>query len=216
MNSIEIRKKFLQFFKDNGHAIVPSSPLIPADDPTLLFANAGMNQFKDAFLGKEKRAYKCAASVQKCVRAGGKHNDLDEVGFTDRHLTFFEMLGNFSFGAYFKEEAIEFAWNFLTKELQIAPEKLSVTVHTSDDDTEQIWHEKIGLPMEKIARLGDEDNFWQMGDIGPCGPCSEIFYDRGPEFEDVTKGGKTTTRFIEIWNNVFMQYNRQADGTLCE
>jgi alanyl-tRNA synthetase len=214
MNSREIRKKFLGFFKNNGHEVVDSSPLIPAQDPTILFANAGMNQFKDIFLGKEKRSYDCATTSQKCVRAGGKHNDLENVGFSDRHLTFFEMLGNFSFGAFFKEEAIAFAWKFLTEDLGIPAEKLSITVHDSDDESEKIWIEKIGVPKSRITRMGDEDNFWQMGDVGPCGPCTEIFYDRGIEYEDKVVNGRDLARFPEIWNLVFMQYNRQPDGEL--
>lgn len=210
MNPKQIRKHFLEFFANNGHQIVKSSPVIPAQDPTLLFTNAGMNQFKDLFLGTESRSYKRAATAQKCVRAGGKHNDLDQVGFTKRHLTFFEMLGNFSFGDYFKKEAIRFAWDFLTKDLKIDPAKLSATVHLSDDESEKIWMEEIGLPKNKITRKGDVDNFWQMGDTGPCGPCSEIFFDRGEQFDFQGED----ERFIEIWNMVFMQYNRQGDGAL--
>ncbi len=212
MNSNLVRKKFLDFFEKNQHRVVASSSLIPAQDPTILFANAGMNQFKDLFLGNETRSYKRAASSQKCVRAGGKHNDLDQVGFTDRHLTFFEMLGNFSFGDYFKEEAMKFGWDFLTKEIQIPEEKLSITIHTSDDEAFKLWTEKIGVPASKITRLGDEDNFWQMGDTGPCGPCTEIFYDRGPEWEDKEIYGAKATRYLEIWNLVFMQFNQNANG----
>jgi len=215
MKSSQIRKEFLEFFRENGHTVVPSSPIIPADDNTILFANAGMNQFKDLFLGKEKRSYVRAASSQKCVRAGGKHNDLDNVGFTERHLTFFEMLGNFSFGDYFKEEAIQFAWDFLTKRLGLPAEKLYPTVHTSDDEAFEIWRKVTGNPNKIVTRLGDASNFWQMGDTGPCGPCTEIFYDRGdaygPKEEDI---GGENSRYIEIWNNVFMQYNRQPDGKL--
>lgn len=210
MNPSIIRKKFTDFFAGNNHEVVKSSPVIPIQDPTILFANAGMNQFKDIFLGKESRPYKRATTVQKCIRAGGKHNDLDQVGFTRRHLTFFEMLGNFSFGDYFKREAIKFAWEFLTKDLEIDPNRLSATVHLSDDESEKIWQEEIGLPLEKITRMGDADNFWQMGETGPCGPCSEIFYDRGPKFDNQGHD----ERFVEIWNMVFMQYNRQENGEL--
>lgn len=217
MNSFDIRKKFLEFFKKNGHVFVPSSSLIPLDDPTLLFVNAGMNQFKDMFLGKEKRAYKCATSSQKCVRAGGKHNDLDEVGFTNRHLTFFEMLGNFSFGDYFKKEAIEFAWQFLTKEIKIAPERMVVSVFETDDESYDLWKRIIGIPIERIYRLGEKENFWQMGDVGPCGPCSEIHIDYGKNVGCKSKGCDPSCpcgRFVEIWNLVFMQYDKQLDGTL--
>lgn len=210
MNPSIIRKKFIDFFARNGHEVVKSSPVIPAQDPTILFANAGMNQFKDIFLGKESRPYNRATTVQKCIRAGGKHNDLDQVGFTRRHLTFFEMLGNFSFGDYFKKQAILFAWEFLTKDLEIDPNRLSATVHTSDDESEKIWNEEIGLPLSKIRRLGDADNFWQMGETGPCGPCSEIFYDRGEKYDAQGED----ERFVEIWNMVFMQYNRQEGGQL--
>jgi alanyl-tRNA synthetase len=217
MNSFDIRKKFLDFFEQHNHTVVPSSSLIPAEDPTLLFTNAGMNQFKDLFLGKEKRSYVRATSSQKCVRAGGKHNDLDAVGFTERHLTFFEMLGNFSFGDYFKKEAIEFAWDLLTKHLHLPPEKLFVTVFTTDDEAYEIWNKVVGIPPERIFRLGEKDNFWAMGETGPCGPCSEIYYDRGPEkqgpFEHASPGSDSP-RYIEIWNLVFMQYNRQTDGAL--
>lgn len=217
MNVAMIRQKFLQFFKTNGHEMVASSPVIPAEDPTLLFANAGMNQFKDCFLGKEKRSYVRATSSQKCVRAGGKHNDLENVGFTARHLTFFEMLGNFSFGDYFKKEAIDFAWRFLTQEIGIAPEKLYVTVFEKDDEAYELWHQVTGIPYERISRLGEADNFWAMGETGPCGPCTEIYFDRGEAFgtgpENQAPGG-SGDRFIEIWNLVFMQYNRQSDGQL--
>lgn len=217
MNSFKIRQTFLDFFAQKGHTIVPSSSLIPAEDPTLLFANAGMNQFKDLFLGKERRSYTRATTSQKCVRAGGKHNDLDQVGFTERHLTFFEMLGNFSFGDYFKKEAIAFAWEFLTKEVRIPAEKLYVTIYKTDDESFEIWHKHIGLPECRITRLGEKDNFWQMGDTGPCGPCTEIYIDRG-----IAKGcqqphcapGCDCARFMEIWNNVFMQYDRQTNGAL--
>lgn len=215
MKSSQIRKEFLEFFRENSHAVVPSSPIIPADDNTILFANAGMNQFKDLFLGKEKRSYVRAASSQKCVRAGGKHNDLDNVGFTERHLTFFEMLGNFSFGDYFKQDAIQFAWDFLTKRLGLPAEKLYPTVHTSDDEAFEIWRKVTENPNKIVTRLGDASNFWQMGDTGPCGPCTEIFYDRGDAYGpcEVDIGGENA-RYIEIWNLVFMQFNRQADGSL--
>ncbi|MCK4517304.1 alanine--tRNA ligase, partial [Candidatus Babeliales bacterium] len=217
MNSFDIRQKFLNFFKKQNHTIVPSSPLIPAEDPTLLFVNAGMNQFKDMFLGVEKRSYTRATSSQKCVRAGGKHNDLDEVGFTNRHLTFFEMLGNFSFGDYFKKEAIEFAWQFLIKEIKLDSQNLVVSVYKTDDESYEIWHKTIGLEKERIFKLGEEDNFWQMGETGPCGPCSEIHFDKGSGVGCKTKHCDPSCpcgRFIEIWNLVFMQYDRQSDGTL--
>lgn len=217
MKSLEIRKKFFDFFTKRGHQKVDSSSLIPAQDPTLLFANAGMNQFKDLFLGKEKRSYTTAVTIQKCVRAGGKHNDLDNVGFTKRHLTFFEMMGNFSFGDYFKNEAIVYAWEFLTKEMHLPIEKLHATVYKTDDEAYDIWHKKIGVPQERMHRLGEKDNFWQMGDTGPCGPCTEIHLDRGAEFgcKDIKDCGPACDcdRFLEIWNLVFMQYDRQADGT---
>lgn len=217
MTSAEIRQKFFDFFKKQGHTSVPSSSLIPAQDPTLLFANAGMNQFKDVFLGKEKRSYTRAVSIQKCVRAGGKHNDLENVGFTKRHLTFFEMMGNFSFDDYFKKEAIRFAWDFLTKELKLATENLHATVYTTDDESYAIWHKEIGIPAQRMHRLGEKDNFWQMGETGPCGPCTEIHIDRGPAFgcADSTTCGPACDcdRFLEIWNIVFMQFDRQPDGT---
>ncbi|WBA12188.1 alanine--tRNA ligase [Salinivibrio kushneri] len=224
MSTDEIRTAFLKFFESKGHQIVPSSSLVPADDPTLLFTNAGMNQFKDTFLGVEKRDYTRATSAQRCVRAGGKHNDLENVGFTARHHTFFEMLGNFSFGDYFKQDAIQYAWAFLTETIGLPKEKLLVTVYETDDEAFDIWHQQIGVPADRIVRIGDKeggkpyesDNFWQMGDTGPCGPCSEIFYDHG---EHIWGGPPGTPeedgdRFIEIWNIVFMQFNRQADGTM--
>lgn len=210
-----IRKKFFDYFKKLHHQQVASSSLIPAQDPTILFTNAGMNQFKDVLLGKETRSYKRAVTIQKCVRAGGKHNDLDNVGFTQRHLTFFEMMGNFSFGDYFKHDAIPFAWNFLTQEMQISAEKLSVSVHHSDDQAYMIWRDQIGIPEDKIFRLG-ADNFWQMGDVGPCGPCTEIFYDRGPAYGCGKENCNVPCgcdRFLEVWNVVFMQYEKQADGS---
>ncbi|RXJ72328.1 alanine--tRNA ligase [Veronia nyctiphanis] len=223
MSTDEIRRAFLEFFESKGHQIVPSSSLVPANDPTLLFTNAGMNQFKDTFLGAEKRAYTRATSAQRCVRAGGKHNDLENVGFTARHHTFFEMLGNFSFGDYFKEDAIKYAWEFLTDVLKLPKDKLMVTVYATDDEAFALWNEKMGIPEERIVRIGDNkgapyasDNFWQMGDTGPCGPCTEIFYDHGDHIWGGPPGSpeEDGDRFIEIWNNVFMQFNRQADGTM--
>jgi alanyl-tRNA synthetase len=211
MTTQELRKKFISFFANKNHSPVASSSLIPAQDPTLLFTNAGMNQFKDLFLGTEKRSYSRATTIQKCVRAGGKHNDLDQVGFTDRHLTFFEMMGNFSFGDFFKKEAISFAWEFLTQKMKLDPKRLSITVHLTDDESEKIWHKEIGVPLNKITRL-DEDNFWKMGDTGPCGPCTEIFYDRGPEYEDKIIFGQKAERHVEIWNLVFMQSEQLENG----
>ncbi len=220
MKSSEIRTRFFTFFSNLGHEKVASSSLIPAQDPTLLFTNAGMNQFKDLFLGLEKRNYTRAVSIQKCVRAGGKHNDLDNVGFTKRHLTFFEMMGNFSFNDYFKKEAIRYAWDFLTKELSISSQFLHVSVFFTDDESYAIWLNDIKLPAEKIHRLGEEENFWAMGDTGPCGPCTEIHIDRGPTYgcADGTDCGPACVcdRFLEIWNVVFMQFDRQIDGTLKE
>ncbi len=215
MKTGEIREAFLAYFEAAGHSRVSSSSLVPADDPTLLFTNAGMNQFKDVFLGAESRPYQRAVTSQKCVRAGGKHNDLENVGYTARHHTFFEMLGNFSFGDYFKRDAIRFAWDFLTVTLGLPKDRLWVTVHLTDDEAEQIWIEDIGFPKERISRL-DEDNFWQMGDTGPCGPCSEVFYDHGPEVPGGPPGSEDDDldRYIEIWNLVFMQYNRSADGEM--
>ncbi len=216
MNASELRTAFLDFFASKDHQIVDSSSLVPGNDPTLLFTNAGMVQFKDALALRENRGYTRAASCQRCVRAGGKHNDLDNVGYTARHHTFFEMLGNFSFGDYFKEDAIAYAWEFLTEVLKVPPERLWVTVHENDDEAEAIWIDKIGFDPERITRLGDEDNFWAMGDTGPCGPCSEIFYDHGPDVPGGPPGTKDgdLDRYIEIWNLVFPQYERSADGTL--
>ena len=217
MKGKELRKKFLEYFESKGHKIVKSSSLIPANDPTLLFTNAGMNQFKDVFLGKEKRDYTRAASCQKCVRAGGKHNDLENVGKTARHHTFFEMLGNFSFGDYFKKEAIEYAWEFITDVLKIDKSKLYVSVYKDDDEAFEIWNKHIGLPEDRIYRFGEKDNFWQMGDTGPCGPCSEIFYDHGEENgcgKETCDVGCDCDRYVEIWNLVFMQYNRDEDGNM--
>ena len=216
LSTSEVRDLFLQFFNKNGHEIVKSSPLVPGNDATLLFTNAGMVQFKDLFLGTEKRSYNRATTSQRCVRAGGKHNDLENVGYTARHHTFFEMLGNFSFGDYFKEDAIQFAWTFLTEELGLPADKLWITVFEEDDEAYDLWAKKIGVPEERIARIGAKDNFWQMGDTGPCGPCSEIFYDHGPEVFGGPPGtpDEDGDRYIEIWNLVFMQYDRAADGTL--
>ncbi|HEY9149782.1 MAG TPA: alanine--tRNA ligase [Gammaproteobacteria bacterium] len=214
--SKQLRQQFLDFFRERGHEVVPSSPLVPADDPTLLFTNAGMVQFKDVFLGKDQRAYNRAVSSQRCVRAGGKHNDLENVGYTARHHTFFEMLGNFSFGDYFKREAIQYAWEFLTDTLQLPPEKLWVTVFEEDEEAADIWLKEIGVDPARFSRIGAKDNFWSMGDTGPCGPCTEIFYDHGP---DVAGGPPGTPeedgdRYIEIWNLVFMQYDRDREGNL--
>ena len=223
MTTSEIRTAFLEYFRSQGHQVVDSSSLVPHNDPTLLFTNAGMNQFKDVFLGGDIRPYSRAATAQRCVRAGGKHNDLDNVGYTARHHTFFEMLGNFSFGDYFKHDAINFAWTFLTKVLQLPQEKLLVTVYATDDEAYNIWANEIGVPADRIVRIGDNkgapyasDNFWQMGDTGPCGPCTEIFYDHGNHIWGGPPGSpeEDGDRFIEIWNVVFMQFNRQADGTL--
>ena len=223
MKSAEIREAFLRFFEEQGHTRVPSSSLVPNNDPTLLFTNAGMNQFKDCFLGQEKRAYTRATSSQKCVRAGGKNSDLENVGYTARHHTFFEMLGNFSFGDYFKKDAINFAWTFLTGVLKLPKDKLWVTVYASDDEAYDIWTQDVGVPAERMIRIGDNkgapyasDNFWTMGDTGPCGPCTEIFYDHGPDIWGGPPGSpdEDGDRYIEIWNNVFMQFNRTADGVL--
>ncbi|MGB0323105.1 MAG: alanine--tRNA ligase, partial [Luminiphilus sp.] len=215
MKTAEIREAFLSYFERQGHTRVASSSLVPHDDPTLLFTNAGMNQFKDTFLGLEPRDYNRAASSQRCVRAGGKHNDLENVGYTARHHTFFEMLGNFSFGDYFKRDAIQFAWTFLTEDLKLPKEKLWVTVHVSDDEAAKIWIEEIGVDPNRLSRL-DEDNFWQMGDTGPCGPSSEIFFDHGPEVPGGPPGSPDDDldRYIEIWNLVFMQFNRDSSGEL--
>ena len=223
MKASDIRSTFLEFFESKGHTIVASSPVIPGDDPTLLFTNAGMNQFKDVFLGFDKRPYNRATTSQKCIRAGGKHNDLDNVGYTARHHTFFEMLGNFSFGDYFKKEAIGFAWDLLTVHFKLPADKLWVTVYADDDEAYDIWHQQIGVPADRIVRIGDNkgaryasDNFWMMGDTGPCGPCTEIFFDHGPGVAGGPPGSPTEDgdRYIEIWNNVFMQFNRTEDGVL--
>jgi len=223
MKSSEIRQSFLDFFASKGHTIVPSSPLVPGNDPTLLFTNAGMVQFKDVFTGQDKRPYTRAVSSQRCVRAGGKHNDLENVGYTARHHTFFEMLGNFSFGDYFKQDAIKYAWEYLTTVLKLPTDKLWVTVYFDDDEAYDIWHNDVGVPKERIVRIGDNkgaryasDNFWAMGDTGPCGPCTEIFYDHGPEVAGGPPGSpdEDGDRYIEIWNNVFMQFNRDESGTM--
>ncbi|KRB73586.1 alanine--tRNA ligase [Noviherbaspirillum sp. Root189] len=223
MKSSEIREKFLKYFESKGHTIVASSPVVPGDDPTLLFTNAGMNQFKDVFLGFDKRPYTRATTSQKCIRAGGKHNDLENVGYTARHHTFFEMLGNFSFGDYFKHDAIQFAWELLTDVFKLPKEKLWVTVYAEDDEAYEIWNKTVGVPAERIVRIGDNkgaryasDNFWMMGDTGPCGPCTEIFYDHGPEIPGDPPGSpdEDGDRYIEIWNNVFMQFNRDEAGVM--
>jgi alanyl-tRNA synthetase len=216
MTSSEIRGSFLEFFRKNGHAVLPSSSLVPGNDATLLFTNAGMVQFKDVFLGKEMREYSRAATAQRCVRAGGKHNDLENVGYTARHHTFFEMLGNFSFGDYFKREAIHFAWNFITGTLGIPKDRLWVTVYQEDDEAERIWTEEIGIDPTRCTRMGEKSNFWQMGETGPCGPCSEIFYDHGAEIPGGPPGSpdEEGDRYVEIWNLVFMQYDRSSDGVL--
>ncbi len=212
----EVRDLFINYFKKNKHSVVPSSPLVPQNDPTLLFVNAGMVQFKETFLGVEQRPYTRATSSQRCVRAGGKHNDLDQVGYTKRHHTFFEMLGNFSFGDYFKREAIQFAWEFLTEDLQIPAERLWVTVFREDQESEDIWLDEMKIDPKKFSRCGEKDNFWSMGDTGPCGPCTEIFYDHGPDVEGGPPGTpeEDGDRYVEIWNLVFMQYNRDVHGEL--
>src|SRR5438067_6524013 len=223
MKVAAIRRKFIEYFVSKGHTHVPSSPLVPANDPTLLFTNAGMVQFKDVFLGVDKRAYVRPTSAQRCARAGGKHNDLENVGYTARHHTFFEMLGNFSFGDYFKRDAIHFAWELLTKRYGLPAEKLWTTVYIDDDEAYDVWTKEIGVPAERCIRIGDNlgsefasDNFWQMADTGPCGPCSEIFFDHGPDIFGGPPGSPDAEgdRYIEIWNLVFMQYNRDASGTM--
>ncbi len=216
MKSNELRQAFLDYFESKDHEIVPSSSLVPGNDPTLLFTNAGMVQFKDVFLGLEKRSNSRAASSQRCVRAGGKHNDLENVGYTARHHTFFEMLGNFSFGDYFKREAIQFAWKFLTEELKLPKEKLWVTVFKDDKEAEDIWLNEIGVDPKRFSRCGEKDNFWSMGDTGPCGPCTEIFYDHGADIPGGPPGSSDEhlDRYVEIWNLVFMQYDRSAKGEL--
>src|ERR1700674_111249 len=216
MTTSEIRASFLEFFRKNGHTVLPSSSLVPVNDPTLLFTNAGMVQFKASFLGREVRDYSRAATAQRCLCAGGKHNDLENVGYTARHHTFFEMLGNFSFGDYFKREAIHFAWNFITGTLEIPKDRLWVTVYTEDDEAERIWVEEIGIDPTRCTRMGEKSNFWAMGDTGPCGPCSEIFYDHGSEIPGGPPGtpDEEGDRYVEIWNLVFMQYDRSSDGVL--
>jgi alanyl-tRNA synthetase len=215
MKSAEIRDAFLNYFADKQHEIVPSSSLVPENDPTLLFTNSGMVQFKDVFLGDDKRDFKRAVSSQRCVRAGGKHNDLENVGYTARHHTFFEMLGNFSFGDYFKREAITYAWEFLTGVLELPKDRLWVTVHISDDEAANIWINEVGVDSNRLSRL-DEDNFWQMGDTGPCGPCTEIFWDHGEEIPGGPPGSENDDldRYIEIWNLVFMQFERDSSGRM--
>src|SRR3990172_762623 len=224
MKSSEIRTRFLQLFEGRGHAIVPSASLVRANDPTLLFTNSGMVQFKDAFLGKETRSYKRATTPQRGGRAGGKHNKLENVGYTARHHTFFEMLGNFSFGDYFKRAAIVYSWELLTKVYKLAPERLWITVYQTDDEAYQVWTREIGVPQDRVTRIGDKpggppfqsDNFWQMGETGPCGPCSEIFYDHGPDVPGGPPGTPEADgdRYVEIWNLVFMQFNRDEHGRL--
>ena len=224
MKSNDIREKFLSYFEEVGHQRVKSSALVPGNDPTLLFTNAGMVQFKDVFLGQEQLDFNRATSSQRCVRAGGKHNDLENVGYTARHHTFFEMLGNFSFGDYFKRDAIKFSWELITREFELDPKRLWVTVYESDQEAYEIWKNDIKLPDTKIIRIGDKkggqkyqsDNFWQMGDTGPCGPCSEIFWDHGSDVSGGPPGSldEDGDRFIEIWNLVFMQFNRDAGGEL--
>ncbi len=224
MKSAEIRRQFLEYFQSKGHSILPSSSLVPGNDPTLLFTNSGMVQFKDVFLGKDKRPYSRATTSQRCVRAGGKHNDLENVGYTARHHTFFEMLGNFSFGDYFKRDAIRFGWELLTEVYGIPAGKLWTTVYKDDDEAYDLWTKDIGVPAERCVRIGDKpggqpyqsDNFWQMADTGPCGPCSEIFYDHGPEVWGGPPGSPEADgdRYIEVWNLVFMQFNRDESGVL--
>ena len=224
MKSDEIRERFLKYFERSGHTIVSSSPLVPGNDPTLLFTNAGMVQFKDVFLGHEKRSFSLATTSQRCVRAGGKHNDLENVGYTARHHTFFEMLGNFSFGEYFKSDAIRLAWGLLTEEFGLDPSCMWVTVYETDQEAYDIWAKDIKIPTERIVRIGDKpggqkyqsDNFWQMGETGPCGPCSEIFWDHGTHVDGGPPGSKDEDgdRFIEIWNLVFMQFNRDEAGAM--
>ncbi len=212
-----VRSAFLRFFAERGHQVVSSSPLVPANDPTLLFTNAGMNQFKEVFLGRERRAYRRACSVQKCLRVSGKHNDLEQVGRTARHHTFFEMLGNFSFGDYFKEEAILLAWELMTEVYRLDPSRLWVTVFREDEEAFRIWKEKVHVPADRILRMGEEDNFWSMGETGPCGPCSEIHIDRGEAHRCRRPDcgvGCSCDRFMELWNLVFMEFDRRKDGTL--
>ncbi len=214
MKSQDIRRNFLKFFKAHGHTIVPSSPVVPHDDPTLLFVNAGMNQFKDVFLGKSLRDYKRASTAQKCIRVGGKHNDLENVGHTSRHLTFFEMLGNFSFGDYFKKEAIALAWQMTTEIFGFDPQKIWVTVFHEDKESFELW--KQFLPAERLIWMGEKDNFWSMGDTGPCGPCTELYFDKGDHFGKARSPAEDVKgeRFLEFWNLVFMQFNRDVSGRM--
>jgi len=216
MSAADVRRAFLEFFRERGHTIVPSASLVPGNDPTLLFTNAGMVPFKDVFLGKEKRDYQRAVSSQRCVRAGGKHNDLENVGYTARHHTFFEMLGNFSFGDYFKREAIVFAWELMTKQFKLDPKRLYITVFRDDEEAAELWVKAAGVDPKRVTRMGEASNFWAMGDTGPCGPCSEIFYDHGPGIAGGPPGSaeEEGDRYVEIWNLVFTQYDRSADGTL--
>ena len=220
LSTTELRATFLNYFKNHGHTIVSSSSLIPGNDPTLLFTNAGMVQFKEVFLGKESKLFKRATTCQRCLRAGGKHNDLENVGYTTRHHTFFEMLGNFSFGDYFKKEAIHYAWDFLTNVLEIPPDRLVITVHEKDVEAEKLWEEEFAasekLPQCAIIKCGDKDNFWSMGEVGPCGYCSEIFYDHGEKLSGGKPGEKDEggERYVEIWNLVFMQFDRDKSGKL--
>ncbi|HLB57451.1 MAG TPA: alanine--tRNA ligase-related protein, partial [Gammaproteobacteria bacterium] len=216
LSANQIRHLFLEYFREQHHEIVKSSSLVPSNDPTLLFTNAGMVQFKDVFLGNEKRPYQRAASSQRCVRAGGKHNDLENVGYTARHHTFFEMLGNFSFGDYFKQDAIRFAWEFLTRVLKLSPKKLWVTVYEEDDEAADIWLNEIKIDPARFTRCGEHSNFWSMGPTGPCGSCTEIFYDHGPDIVGGPPGShdEDGDRYVEIWNLVFMQYDRTSDGSL--
>ena len=217
MTGNELRQQFLEFFQKKEHTVVPSSSLVPQNDPTLLFTNAGMVQFKDVFLGAEKRSYARATSAQKCVRAGGKHNDLENVGRTARHHTFFEMMGNFSFGDYFKKDAIRFGWELLTDGLHLPADKLWVTIYQDDDQAFELWKNMVGVPQDRIVRMGEKDNFWAMGDTGPCGPCSEIIIDQGPEMScgpNCGIGICDCDRYLELWNLVFMQFERDESGTL--
>jgi len=216
LSSNELRQAFLEFFHDRDHEVIASSPLVPGNDPTLLFTNAGMVQFKDVFLGEDQRNYDRAVTSQRCVRAGGKHNDLENVGYTSRHHTFFEMLGNFSFGDYFKREAIQYAWEFLTGTLGLPAEKLWVTVFDDDDEAADIWLNEMKVDAKRFTRMGEKDNFWAMGDTGPCGPCSEIFYDHGPDVAGGPPGSpdEDGDRYVEVWNLVFMQFDRSADGAM--
>ena len=216
MKTFQLRQLFLEFFKERGHEVVPSSSLVPGNDPTLLFTNSGMVQFKDVFTGQDRRRYSRAVTAQRCVRAGGKHNDLENVGYTARHHTFFEMLGNFSFGDYFKQQAIHYAWTLLTDDIGLDKDRLWVTVYQDDDEAADVWQNEIGIPKERFKRIATSDNFWAMGDTGPCGPCTEIFYDHGPGVEGGPPGSEDEDgdRYVELWNLVFMQFERFADGSM--